>query len=333
MGEIRPTHVVSISGGKDSQATAILCTELHSNEEIHFVFADTGNEHEITYQHLDYMEQVFGRPIRRLKADFSADIARKREYVVAHWPGKGVPEETVSTALAALVPTGNPFLDLCIWKGRFPSRKAQFCTQELKRHLLDPLMMELALRDGFDVGDLHSWQGVRRDESENRKNAQDRERTPEGWWIERPIAGWTAQQTVDFVIERGQRLNPLYSKGFRRVGCMPCINAGKDELLAMSRHFPETVERVRKWEIAVAAASKRGASSFFAAPDKDGRGEREGRNIIERIEWSKTSRGGKQYDLLRTAPAEECSSSYGLCETEENHFVLPDQMDLQGSHP
>ena len=23
-------------------------------------------------------------------------------------------------------------LDLCIWKGRFPSRKAQFCTSELK---------------------------------------------------------------------------------------------------------------------------------------------------------------------------------------------------------
>jgi hypothetical protein len=34
-------------------------------------------------------------------------------------------------ALAVLHPTGNPFLDLCLWKGRFPSRKAQFCTEEL----------------------------------------------------------------------------------------------------------------------------------------------------------------------------------------------------------
>src|ERR1700744_4397062 len=106
-----PTHVVSVSGGKDSQATALLCVDRHHNEEIHFVFADTGNEHPLTYQHLDYMEQVFGRPIRRLKADFTQQIAKKRIYVTEQWPKKGVPDEVIARALAALVPTGNPFLD------------------------------------------------------------------------------------------------------------------------------------------------------------------------------------------------------------------------------
>ncbi|MBE1446815.1 hypothetical protein [Paenibacillus sp. OAS669] len=43
-----------------------------------------------------------------------------------------VTESTIQRALNALVPTGNPFLDLCIWKGGFPSTKARFCTQYLK---------------------------------------------------------------------------------------------------------------------------------------------------------------------------------------------------------
>lgn len=64
---------------------------------------------------------------------------------------------------------------------------------------------------------------------------------------------------------------------------------------------------------AVAAASKRGASSFFPAPD-DRRGDLQGRNIHERVEWSKTSRGGRQFDMLDAIPPPRCSSFYQLCE-------------------
>lgn len=37
-------------------------------------------------------------------------------------------------------------------------------------------------------------------------------------------------------------------------------------------------------------------------------------NIWSRIEWSKTTRGGKQLDLLGNDEPEVCKSSYGLCE-------------------
>jgi hypothetical protein len=38
-------------------------------------------------------------------------------------------------------------------------------------------------------------------------------------------------------------------------------------------------------------------------------------NIDAVVEWSKTSRGGKQFDLLRTMnDGRSCSSIYGLCE-------------------
>ncbi len=51
-------------------------------------------------------------------------------------------------ALAVLHPTGNPFLDLCLWKGRMPSRKAQFCTEQLKRDPMVAYQLELDGRRG-----------------------------------------------------------------------------------------------------------------------------------------------------------------------------------------
>ncbi len=107
--------------------------------------------------------------------------------------------------------------------------------------------------------------------------------------------------------------NPLYRSGMDRVGCMPCINSSKADVAEIARRFPEHVERIREWEAIVAAASKRGAASFFPAPN-DGRGDRQGRGIVQVVQWAKTSRGGQQFDLMKSAPAAACASSYGLCE-------------------
>src|SRR5688572_11584433 len=112
--------VVSVSGGKDSTATALLALATYGRTNCRFVFADPGNEHEITLDYIHtYLPIVLG-PIETVRADFSHDIARKREYVEKVWPAKGVPDEIVRRALSVLHPTGVPFLDLCLWKGRFP---------------------------------------------------------------------------------------------------------------------------------------------------------------------------------------------------------------------
>ena len=310
MNEQYVVNVVSISGGKDSQAAASVCMERYGNQDIRLLFCDTGNEHPLTLEHIEYLAGAFGREIVTLRANFDREIARKREYVLNVWPTEGIPDAICRRAAAALVPSGNPYLDLCLWKGRFPSRRALFCTQELKRRLLDAYTLDL-LATGAEV---HSWQGTRRDESANRAHLVERERCAEGWWIERPVVDWTAQQVVDYCLAKGQRLNPLYAEGFDRVGCAPCINSGKDDVLNWQRRHPEVIERIREWEFLVADASKHGASSFFPAPDKDGRGARQGRNIIDYVEWSKTSRGGVQYDLVKAIPVHGCASSYGLCE-------------------
>lgn len=224
------TIVTSFSGGKDSTATALLALD-QADARVRLVFADTGNEHELTLDYIhEYIPRRLGLTVDVVRAEFSRQIEGKRRYILEKWPGKGVPPAFVERAAAAMVPTGVPFLDLCLWKGRFPSRMAQFCTQELKRYPLDAFMLE-RLGDG----PVESWQGVRRDESRNRRDVLDREQTPEGWTIVRPIAAWSAPQVVEFIQSRGVELNPLYRFGMRRVGCMPCINAGKDEIAEIAR--------------------------------------------------------------------------------------------------
>lgn len=329
--------VCSDSTGKDSGITIELAIEAHGRENVRIAFADTGNEHDLVYEHLEYQRSRYGE-IVTLRADFSQRIANKRLYVEAQWPAKGVPPEIVKRALSVLHPTGVAFLDLCLWKGRFPTRKAQFCTQELKRYPLDNYMLEL-MAQGFE---LESWRGIRRDESDNRRNAKEREIAAEGWEVVHPIVGWTAEQVIAEHARRGLKLNPLYRLGMGRVGCMLCINANKNEINVSSKRFPEHIDKIREWERLVGLAAKRGWTTFFtdaalvsdvAIPgwredsltdEKTGVTRRvwiepdpdiyERLRIDKRVEWSQTQHGGRKQDWIRQAPVEPCTSVYGLCE-------------------
>lgn len=312
-------NIVSVSGGKDSTALLLLAIE-RQPENLSAVFADTGNEHQITYDYVQYLnDNVF--PIRTVKANFERQIAGKREYVMTKWAEKGVPQAAIDRAIAALVPTGNPFLDLCIWKGRFPSSKAAFCSEELKRNQIINEVQKPLIDAGYDV---ISWQGVRRDESLRRSLLSENElkktfANGAELWNYRPILDWTAEDCFAMHRKHGIKHNPLYEMGMGRVGCMPCINCRKDELLEISKRFPEVIDRIREWEAAVISASKRGGATFFAAANK---GENlsveqavEIANIDAVVEWAKTSHGGKQYDFVRMADdGPVCSSIYGLCE-------------------
>lgn len=72
-------HVVSLSGGKDSTATMLLALEQQSRESLRFVFADTGNEHEATYEYvMDYLQAALDIRIDVVRADFSEEFATKR---------------------------------------------------------------------------------------------------------------------------------------------------------------------------------------------------------------------------------------------------------------
>lgn len=307
--------VVSLSGGKDSLATALLAIERHGRDRVRLQYADTGNEHPLVEEYVyEYLPDALGVTIETVRADFSKEIERKRTYIDTVWRDEGVAEDTIKTALEFLVPTGIPFLDLCVWKGRFPSRRAQFCTQELKTRPLTRALFDIARSTNLYV---ENWQGVRRDESSARKNALVWEDGDCGLWIHRPIATWTAQDTFDIARRHGIKSNPLYSFGCTRVGCMMCINTSKSEISNVQSRWPFVIEKIEKWEFIVRKCSKRQLATFFFFDSKEGRTDIEhyqANNIRQAVAWSQTSRGGQQFDLEHFMPRSECSSQYGLCE-------------------
>lgn len=316
------THnIVSVSGGKDSTATLLVAIALDT-PNLQAVFADTGNEHDQTYEYLDYLALATGVTITRVKADFTQRIESKRRFIETKWREQGIDESVVQAALNVLKPTGNPFLDLCIWKGRFPSRKAQFCTMELKR---DPMLEKVVLPLMRNGNMIMSWQGVRADESINRRYLPECDEVGGGLFNYRPILKWDIPAVFEAHRYMGIKPNPLYSQGMGRVGCMPCINCRKDELREIALRFPEVIDRIDCWERITQQASKRAAATFFAGSNaKHPKGSianmsaaevMEIANIRQAVEWSKTARGGIQYDLMIATDATACSSAYGLCES------------------
>ncbi len=325
-------HVVSMSGGKDSTATAILALEQHGAKACRFVFADTGNEHEATYEYaLQYLPSALGITVDVVRADFADEFTTKRANLTRIAAGE--PETAVygkrefmyhwtpaaaARALELLHPTGVPYLDLCLVRGGFPSRKRQFCTEYLKTRPLTSYAVDL-----MDAGNaVWSWQGVRLEESESRRTrlqgtgacVRAFEDVGGGLYNYRPILRWKARDVFQAHELAGVEPNPLYRQGQSRVGCMPCINCSKGELREIARRFPAEIERIAEWERLVSQVCRpRSPVSFFHLGTQGYEGQ--GSTIHAVVEWSKTTRGGRQYDLLADlAEPTACSSAYGLCE-------------------
>jgi 3'-phosphoadenosine 5'-phosphosulfate sulfotransferase (PAPS reductase)/FAD synthetase len=307
--------IVSMSGGKDSTATALLAIE--RGVDAVYAFADTGHEHPETYKYVDYLEDTLGITIQRVKADFTKDIERKRNVVQTKWRKDGVSEYKIERALAVLKPTGNPFLDLCLWKGRFPSTMARFCTEHLKILPFNEQVLFPAMKKYDKV---ETWVGVRADESAARAKLPEREMDDTGAEIVRPILTWTVEDVFGMHKKHGIDPNPLYTQGMGRVGCMPCVSCGKEELRQIAMRFPEEIERVSEWEALIKEASKQDGATFFTlrASEVEGLSREEHERLASikaKVEWAKTSRGKVQYDLISVyeEPA-MCHSIYGLCE-------------------
>lgn len=279
---MKEVNLVSISGGKDSTALALYAIEKNT-ENLEFVFSDTGNEAKVTYDYIDYLDQELynrsGKHIVRLKADFSALIKKRQERLL----NKGETERAKH-----MVSSGNPFLDLCLVKGRFPSTMARFCTQELKVFTAKAHINSY-LSKGISV---NNWSGIRHEESTKRSTMEERElffkdkTTGAECWHYRPLLKWTTKDVFGYIHSKGLKHNPLYDAGFTRVGCFPCIMCRKKELKLISEKFPNEIDRLRQWEDIVGKASARGKSTFFKIV-KD-------RDCIDKVvEWSKTGRGVK----------------------------------------
>lgn len=236
------------------------------------VFCDTGWEHPLTYAYVEEINRtILGGQLVTVK----------------------------SAKYAGMV-------DLVTRKGRVPSIRARFCTEELK-----VLPMAAYLKTLTD--EATAYQGIRAEESPSRAGLPMRE-----WsdlydcWIERPLFRWSAVQVFAYLDAQGVSANPLYRLGSKRVGCFPCVLTGHTELQRVTAMLPEVWDRIEELE----TASSR---SFFPSgyiparfcsgwDDKTGKPFPRAADVRRYVIGTPTD----QLELLGETPA--CMSVYNLCE-------------------
>ncbi|HEM8505014.1 TPA: phosphoadenosine phosphosulfate reductase family protein [Citrobacter koseri] len=253
----------------------------------------------------------------------------------------------LEAALSVLHPSGNSFLDAALLHGMFPMLRNRFCTDELKIQVAYDFAIKPLLDDGEVVV---QWSGVRGDESSKRAS-YDRfssdQRDPDFLYNFLPIHQWTAADVFALHKHFGISPNPLYTQGAARVGCMNCVLCNKEEIAETAARWPEHIEKHRLWEQKVRLVSRwvhwmsvgtesqawmrqfnlplgRNVQLYGLDPDVQNidwsgfygpRGNMGAPSVPEVIEWAKTGRGGKVYDLVKASiDTSVCASRYGLCE-------------------
>lgn len=286
--------LVSFSGGKDSQACLIKACNDYGADKVTAVFCDVGWEHQDTYKHIENVTKQLGVKLVTLKS---------KKY--------------------------NDFVDMSIKKGRFPSTMARFCTSELK--VIPMIDYILSQDESFII-----IQGIRAKESKARagydvecsyfkeyfsdkvKNLYHKTAVRE--WCKthdasvlRPIFHWSAQEVIDYILANGQRPNPLYERGFSRVGCFPCIMCRKREVQLISKDAWAS-KRLIDAERRMKEETERG-SSFFSPGYIPKRFCANGEYPTVQEVFDYVNRNDAQLSLFEPEDGYSCMSVYhGLCE-------------------
>ena len=279
--------IVSTSGGKDSTAMCLHLMEMgFSPSDYDRVFFDTGWEHKSTYEYLDELEKTVG-PIIRIRQ--TVKIFEGYEDHIKHF------EERLGFE--------SPFVRIAFKKLMFPRRLAKWCTTSLK---VEPAIKYFKSLD-FDYVNLV---GIRKEESKRRASMEEFEWSdPFDCWIWRPIIDWKEEEVISIHSRFSLNPNRLYLEGSNRVGCWPCIMSRKKEI---SNLDDERISIIRDMEILITELRKerypdiKQAATFFQARTKN-----DFLPIDSAVEWSKTSRGGKQFELFSTE--EPTCVKWGLC--------------------
>lgn len=236
--------IIQFSGGKDSMASLIWAVQTYGAGNCIAAYCDTGWESNLLYPYIKDVCNHFKVKLEIIRGELD-------------------------------------FIQLAKKKKRFPSRKAQFCTQHLKVEPFIDWLIDNIKEHAVII------QGIRALESSSRAKMQphctyfkyykepyghDKDGKPKKFTyrkkevlaydelyepeIERPVFDKTAQEVIQAILDSGVKPCPLYYMGAGRVGCFPCINVNHSELYAMLEAFPDLEERVIE-------AEKEVGSSFF----------------------------------------------------------------------
>lgn len=216
-----PFFICSLSGGKDS--SAMLLRLLEENRPVDMIlFCDTGLEFPDMYAHLDKLEKYIGRPITKIKAEYSF------EYYFSEAPIKrGNPEKFREQFGRDYNGYG--------WMGP----KMRWCTNRLKDQPREQFLR--SLREKYDI---RQYVGIAADEKYRleRKNNQRSE-------CIHPLVEWnmTEADCLKYCYDRGFDWNGLYDR-FKRVSCWLCPLQSLSELRKLWEFYPELWAKLRHYD-------------------------------------------------------------------------------------
>ena len=124
-------HIVPISGGKDSAALAIYLAQTYPQIPSEYLFCDTDAELPETYDYLDRLEALLGKPIHRINALDYLNVTRK--------PNRKAFDFVLNE----------------LYSGFLPSPQARWCTRKLK---IEPFERYVGTATAY------SYIGIRADE-------------------------------------------------------------------------------------------------------------------------------------------------------------------------
>jgi len=233
--------IVPILGGKDSTCCLLLAIKKVGKDNVLPVFNDTGWEHPETYKYLKYLEERLKVKIYKTKG---RNILNKKH------KGQNIP-------------------DLIRSYGRFPAGRVRFYTQLLKQE---------SLRDWYKKNIFNPekkyeiWFGMRKVESWQRRKKYEKYTHYDTYSIidmfpgvynkklsatiavRLPIIEFETNTVFNFLQKNNVKKNPLYDEGTNdRVGCYPCLLAGKKKQAAMfaTDFGKKQLEIIKKLEIEI----------------------------------------------------------------------------------
>lgn len=246
-------YIVKCSTGKDSEASVWWAYHNLPFDEWEGWFNDLEWDAPDVYEHLRYIQSRVGKQFVQLRPN--------------QFDGKLSDE--VLQKIVEIFGQRSVFAEMVLAKGRFPSTKARFCTEELKVKPAIDYILDHVHEDCVII------QGVRREESLARRHlpekddyfkfyfepfGHDKKGKPkyhtyrkadviahcEKYDVQvlRPILKLTHQEVFNIIFENHSPGNALYKKGFSRVGCYPCVNASLREVLQMALNDPERIDQL-----------------------------------------------------------------------------------------
>lgn len=198
-------YLVPVSGGKDSQVVLSMAVKSYGPENVTAVHNSTGYDHSLTYAHLEWMRTFY-----------------QVEMATAHNPRY------------------KDIYDLIEKRLMIPGRLARLCTSEFKIIAFN-IWLKQWTKTPYE--DLVVLMGMRALESQNRMNkygkleAADvfsfRDLNPgkipkryQDITVQLPIVDKSTPWVFQYLRKAKEKVNPLYARGHKRVGCYPCLLSG-----------------------------------------------------------------------------------------------------------